>query len=153
ILYYRARQAGGERLRETSDQEVELRDLPRYSGSPAKQAIALLIVLLAIFMGWIGIKNYLFSVAAKRGNIIALKVLLATGVDADTRINDQDLEDNSKTTALFIAARNGWTDIVKLLLDNRADVNGRNAGDTEGSPSLLFAAGFCHTDTVKVLLA
>ena len=51
---------------------------------------------------------------------------------------------------LYIAAENGHTDIVKLLLDSKAGVNARITGT--GETPLYAAAQNGHTDTVKLLL-
>jgi ankyrin repeat protein len=50
---------------------------------------------------------------------------------------------------LFLAASNGHADVVKLLVDLKADVN---PDDKDGRPGLLMAAGAGHVDAVKALL-
>ena len=64
----------------------------------------------------------------------------AKGVDAIVR---------DGWTALMHAARDGHTEVVKLLIDNGADLNHKsNHGDT----ALMYAARDGHTDVVKFLI-
>jgi uncharacterized protein len=52
-------------------------------------------------------------------------------------------------TALMVAALEGRTRDVKLLLDRRADVN---AEDQDGRTALMFAVINSHQETVEILL-
>jgi len=49
----------------------------------------------------------------------------------------------------MIAAMEGHTETVKILVDGGADVNARNRGD---NTALMIAVKTGHTDTVKVLI-
>jgi Ankyrin repeat. len=54
--------------------------------------------------------------AAKTGNIIHVQALLAKNVNANAK-------DSEGTTALMFAAQKGYTEIVRILLNNDANVN------------------------------
>ena len=63
--------------------------------------------------------------AVKRGDIVRVHELLDSGEDPNTR------EHYTYRTALMIASEYGHTEIVELLLDRGADINGQdNSGDT-----------------------
>ena len=72
-----------------------------------------------------------------------VKLLLCSGAKPNTA-------DNKGKTPLNWAASNGCTDVVKLLLDARADPNkpNRNGRDTP----LYWADFYGHKDVVKLLL-
>lgn len=53
-------------------------------------------------------------------------------------------------TPLTVAAQNGHTDTVKLLIDHGANVNAQNG---LGETALLLAAANGHTDIAKLLIA
>ena len=58
---------------------------------------------------------------------------------------------NGGFTPLICAARNGYTDVVRFLVDSGADVNAR---DNSRDKSALLAASFkYHLDIVRYLLA
>jgi ankyrin repeat protein len=63
-----------------------------------------------------------------------------------------DTKDRFGRTALCIAASNGYTQIVKTLLANGADVNIKDR-DVHDRTALILAADNGHTEVVKVLLA
>jgi len=73
------------------------------------------------------------------------------GVDVNCSISET-LEEKPKKgiTALEWAARMGHTEVVKLLLDNKADVNASR--HTDGATPLHVAAQEGHTEVVKLLL-
>ena len=91
-------------------------------------------------------------IAAYSGNLGVVRLLCQEyGVDVNCSFSET-LEEKAKTgiTPLEWAARNGRTEVVKLLLDNRADVNARR--HTGGVTPLYVAAQDGHTEVVKLLL-
>ncbi|KAH3673027.1 hypothetical protein WICMUC_003940 [Wickerhamomyces mucosus] len=79
-----------------------------------------------------------------KGKLEEAKILIKEGAN----VNDQDYAGNS---ALHEAALKGFTDIVKLLLDNGAEVDLMSGPDDLDTP-LIDAAANGHVDTVKLLL-
>ena len=66
------------------------------------------------------------------------------------RCNAMNVTDDSRSSALLLAAKNNHVDIVRLLLETQLDVNARgHHGDT----ALLVAAAAGHLDVVEMLLA
>ncbi|KEF52818.1 uncharacterized protein A1O9_11235 [Exophiala aquamarina CBS 119918] len=83
--------------------------------------------------------------AAKTGNPHVVAELL--GIDACVNTMEEKCPDQ---TALVLAARHGFKDVVKLLLEKNADPNSL---DTEsGRSALSWAAGSGHEGVVAVLL-
>ncbi|KAJ5384840.1 hypothetical protein N7517_002751 [Penicillium concentricum] len=83
------------------------------------------------------------SFAAKKGNVAAVKVLLATDVDPDPK-------DRQGLTPLALAAHGGYADVVKLLL--AAEGVDPNSYDEQGSTPLSWAEDMNNTAVVMVLL-
>lgn len=81
--------------------------------------------------------------AVRRGDINALKGLLAKGVDTNTGDSEFGV------SPLSWAALLGETDIAELLIHNGADVNGRNR---DGGTALHGAAFLGHADTAALLV-
>ncbi|MCX7998213.1 MAG: ankyrin repeat domain-containing protein, partial [Leptospiraceae bacterium] len=71
-----------------------------------------------------------FLDAAKRGDLRKLRLALENGVDINTK------DEQSQATALILAANKGHLEIVKFLLDNRANVY---LEDEYGWTPLFFA--------------
>ncbi len=90
-------------------------------------------------------------IAAIRGNIAALKILLETsacgGVDGTAGVGAD--EDTRRWTALTYAALAGQVKVVKLLLDRGASVDGKGGGETP----LQVAAGAGHVKVAEMLIA
>lgn len=61
---------------------------------------------------------------------------------------DIDAKDENEETALLVAARNGYTAIVELLVDKGADLETKNV---HGKTALRLATKYRHTTTVKLL--
>lgn len=76
-------------------------------------------------------------------NVVAF--LLENGAN----INDKEYRDLIDQTPLIIAAFNGCTDIVKMLLDAGANIEHKN---DQGENALISAAQEGNIDTVKLLL-
>src|SRR4029450_10892077 len=96
--------------------------------------------------------------ASYAGSIDTVRLLLETGVDVNATDTYQ------KQTALMWAATEGHTEVVKALLDAKADPNVKAAvttlterkhadHPTGGFTALMYAARNGHEDTVKALIA
>lgn len=83
----------------------------------------------------------LFS-AAKNGDLLRVKVLLAEGVDVNAKVSNG-------LTALMAASGNGHLEVVQALLAKGADVN---AETSDGATALMFASTR-HIEIVQALLA
>ena len=68
---------------------------------------------------------------------------------SDANINDREYHDLIDQTPLIIAAFNGCTDIVRMLLDAGANIEHKN---DQGENALISAVQEGHIDTVKLLL-
>ena len=79
--------------------------------------------------------------AAKNGNIEAVKQHIAAGTDVNAR-------DNGGSTPLHQAAINGHKEIAELLIANGADVNAKTDA---GVTSLDDAIGRKHSETIDLL--
>ena len=81
--------------------------------------------------------------AVVHGSAEMVQILLANGADvkATTRLGG--------LTPLMMATKSGDTDIIKFLLDAKADVASPNAN---GTTPLMFAAASGRADAVKLLL-
>ncbi|HUW83232.1 MAG TPA: ankyrin repeat domain-containing protein [Phycisphaerae bacterium] len=82
-------------------------------------------------------------VAAYRGDLNRVRSLLSAGADVNAKAT-------AGVTALWQAAANGHTEIVKALLESKANVNVQRK--TDSSTPLFVAAVYGHADIVKVLL-
>ncbi len=77
-----------------------------------------------------------------RGDSYAVQLLLAAGIDANTR-------GRGRTTALIRASEKGYLEIAKALIEGGGDVN---AAESSGLTPLIAAAKGGHAGIVKVLL-
>ena len=78
------------------------------------------------------------------GSAAAVRLLIASGADVNAK------EPSQNQTALMWAAAERHADVVKLLIDHRADLQARTA---KGFTALHFAAREGDLDTTRVLLA
>jgi ankyrin repeat protein/uncharacterized caspase-like protein len=81
--------------------------------------------------------------AAEKGDIVAIRAMLARGTDIQVR-------DSRARTALMYAAANGDTVMMQTLLLSGAEVNAR---DVLGWTALMLAAGSGENGAVQTLLA
>ena len=115
--------------------------------------IIILILVLAVLL----ISSCATSYEARMSEV---KRLISSGEDINAL-------DDYGYTALMYASRDGYTDIVKLLIEAGADVNapaismffvintvfGQKFGETlEGFTALMAASEYGHTDIVKLLI-
>jgi len=77
------------------------------------------------------------------------KDVVAFLLENGANINDKEYRDLIDQTPLIIAAFNGCTDIVRMLLDAGSDIGHRN---DQGENALITASQEGNTDVVKVLL-
>ncbi|MCI5195099.1 MAG: ankyrin repeat domain-containing protein [Candidatus Electrothrix sp. AW5] len=85
----------------------------------------------------------------KSGDVEAVKSLLEKGADVDAR--DSSQLDRGRT-ALMLAVRNRHKKIVKILIDNGADINLKNDKFSLGENALIIAIRNESVDIVKMLL-
>ncbi|CAJ1369020.1 unnamed protein product [Effrenium voratum] len=74
--------------------------------------------------------------------------LIAARADLTVKRTDRTIQD-CDATAVFLAAKRGHTDTVRLLLEHRCSVNDATV---DGEGPLFAAAAANHPDTVQVLL-
>jgi len=89
---------------------------------------------------------------------VAKVIIQSPRVDIDKRGTKVDGFGNEwERTPLLIAAENGQTEIVDLLLKKGADINARDRTNgaplSQGNSALILAAAMNHLDTVQLLLA
>jgi hypothetical protein len=84
----------------------------------------------------------------------------STENSVDAILSDKSLSDSARRDALqgmfTMSASNGQLDRVRAFLDGPANADGwvnLNAPDAEGTPPLIYASCFGHTDVVSALLA
>jgi ankyrin repeat protein len=82
------------------------------------------------------------TLAAGRGHVEMVRLLLSKGADIDARTKRLE-------TPLFFAARQGHHAVVALLVDAMAATD---LTDLEGRTPLIVAAGAGHLEVVKLLL-
>jgi ankyrin repeat protein len=84
----------------------------------------------------------LLALAAKHGQVKAIKMLLERGADINST-------DQMGRTPIMTATRAKKPDVIQLLLDEGASID---AQDMLGSSALSWAAGFGDSDSVAILL-
>ncbi|XP_069677374.1 uncharacterized protein [Periplaneta americana] len=97
-------------------------------------------------------KNFVRSIlylAARRGYINIVKLLLECGVHVDDRTYGEYHGIIISATMLHVAAGRGYTKMIEFLLDSSADIN---AEDEIGRTPLSYARERDDNDTVKLLV-
>lgn len=91
-------------------------------------------------------KNELLFQASSEGNLEDVRSLIANGADPNAIHKIGEVE----AFPLYMAAQNGYTEIVKLLLKAEAKVNAKL--NTDGASALYIASLNRHTEIVRLLL-
>ena len=88
---------------------------------------------------------------AKNGDVDNLRIALDEGADVNSKIEAgfQKIENRLRRTALIIAADQGHSECIRLLLDRNADIESK---DNSGSTALLVATEKGHLESVRLLL-
>lgn len=84
-------------------------------------------------------------IAAKKGNTEAVRYLISVGSDINTR-------NKVKISALTIAVQADKPEVVKLLLDNKADWSIQDLQSLEGLTALHYASIAGNINMIKILL-
>ena len=82
------------------------------------------------------------AMAAMKGNVAVVRLLLEAGADKDTTIH------NHGYTALMLAAARGHLECVRLLLDAGAD---REKASRNGKTAAMLASTFGRLECVRLL--
>ncbi len=147
-LYFKARQASGERLDETASRDWQGEDKKR-TDKMSKATVLWFVaplVMLAI-MVFSSVSNFglssedSFVETVRKGRIATVKRMLASGAS----VNDNRFGVN----VLMYAAKDGHADIVRELLAAGAKLN---AKDNDGDTALMYAAIDNRAEIVKDLL-
>ena len=107
--------------------------------------ILILIFLILKLKDLLTPKEERFLKAAENGDLKKIKSMLNKEVNIKTLINAVDKENN---TALILASKFGYHEIVKILIENGADIDARN---NENSTALIEASSFYY-EVVKLLI-
>ena len=109
----------------------------------SRRILAPLLVLLFPLMAFAEDPKEDFFAAARKGDVEALKSLLAKGVDVNSKTN-------YGATALSYACDRGHTAVVQLLIEKGADVNARDS--FYNATPIIWAAQRGFAEIVKLLL-
>lgn len=85
------------------------------------------------------------SMPASHGHVSVVNLLLKYGMCPDFTTGH-----NEERTSIYLAAKNGHLDVVRMLSDARSSIN---AQDGNGTTPLAFAAWNGHLDIVQFLLS
>lgn len=87
--------------------------------------------------------------AAQRGDAAMVEKLLGVGADPNIQSKVATLDDSGGLTALLVAVRQNKPDIVKLLIDNKADINKASG---RGVTPLMLACWQANAAIVQMLI-
>jgi len=104
-----------------------------------------MLVLLGVFLLSPAMADPIHD-AAKAGNVLQVRQLLAGGAEVDAKAGDG-------TTPLHVAAFWGHTGVAEALIAKGADVNARSDGDSlrKGKAPLREAVSRGHNDVVELI--
>ena len=98
-------------------------------------------------------KSLTIQMAAKHGNLPAVRALLQSGVNPDEYLVGREAENTPICTALHIAAGAGHLGVAKALIEAGADVNKQETlDDLGGRTPLMLAAVHGHTPVIMELI-
>lgn len=87
------------------------------------------------------------SIAVSAGRADMVRLLLKNGATIPDPSQDQQILKNY--TLLMVSARQGYTEIARLLIEHGQDVNARTP---DGDTALIIAAGQGRTDVARLLI-
>ncbi len=155
LFYFKVKAINGEDLVSNSSKinTYQVTNPFQSKRSTQKRAFAFASVLVIVLVGWLAIKNIALTFATGLGLTNVVETLILVGANANAKINisafNSDFEFN--TTPLIHAVSNAKDkpEIVKILLDNGADVNSVN--DFGWTP-LMEATSRNNLDVIKMLV-
>ena len=109
-------------------------------------SILILIFLILKLKDLLTPKEKRFLKAAEDGDFKKIKSIIDKEVNIKSLIETKDKENN---TALILASKFGYIEVVKILIENGADVNAKN---NDNSTALIEAAISGNYETVKLLI-
>ena len=107
--------------------------------------ILILIFLILKLKDLLTPKEERFLKAAENGNLKKIKSMLNKEVNIKTLINAVDKENN---TALILASKFGYHEIVKIFIENGADINIKN---NDGKTALDYAEENDYKSIIELL--
>ena len=146
-LYFKARQASGERLDEAASRDWQGEDKKRTDKMSKATVVwfAAPLVMFAIMLvssvASLDTSGDSFIESVRKGRVATVKRLLANGASAN--------DNRFGVTALMYAAKDGHAELVRELLTAGAKLN---AKDNDGDTALMYAAIDNRAEIVKDLL-
>jgi serine/threonine protein kinase len=147
-LYFKARQASGEKLEEAASRDWQGEDQKRTDKMSRATVLwfaiplaMLALMILSSVSGLGGSSDDSFIESVRKGRTATVKRLLANGANA----NDKRFG----TTALMFAAKDGHSELVRDLLAAGAKIE---TTDNDGDTALMYAAIDNRVEVVKELL-